>query len=693
MNSPFSQAARLGKLHTDLGTDKLVLLRFSGTDHVNDLYEYRVEALSNDPKVDFDAIVGTHASVELSTYNGDPCWFDGIVTTARWAGVAESGNRYDLVLRPWFWLAGRRRNQRIFHNMKPTDILKKVMEDYKDLGSPAFKDATKNAFPELEYTVQYRESDLDFCRRIMERFGISFHFVHGQSNHTLVMSDNAESHDEVPGGSREYLGSMGNHQSGEEHFWEWSAERNLTTGKIRLTDYDFKNPDALMDVELLGDAKHPKGKIESYDYPGDYLKQDDGRQRVAKLRVQQEQAQGPRHRALGNCMSLKAGLVFELTGVDAHGASGQRFVVLSATHSYVSDAYASGGAQSEGDSFTGSYEMMPFTTPLAPARVTRVPVVNGPQTAKVVGDGEIDCDEFGRILVRFPWDLGAAHSMRCRVSQNWASSKWGGMVIPRIGMEVVVEFLEGDPDKPLVTGCVYNGKNKPYYDLPGNKTRSVFRTDTHQGTGFNELRFEDKAGEEEIFWHAQKDWTVKVLNHATTRVDKNDISSIGRNRFHEVALSETQNIGGNMTVKVTGAKKEVFATGETGKNWEGIRELGTDLEQPVGEGGHYQLFAKMDVSVTSGQHTTVTTGENRTETVGEDMSLTVGGKRTLSITGAQSETIGEKLTVEAVDEIKFVCGGSSITLKPSGEIVIQGTNIKINGSSTIKGQAGKIDWN
>jgi type VI secretion system secreted protein VgrG len=171
-----------------------------------------------------------------------------------------------------------------------------------------------------------------------------------------------------------------------------------------------------------------------------------------------------------------------------------------------------------GDAYRGAYTFVPLSAPFAPTRRTPVPVVQGPQTAMVVGDGEIDCDEFGRILVRFHWDLEGAHSMRCRVSQAWASQGWGGIVIPRIGMEVVVEFIEGDPDKPLVTGCVYNGKNGAPFGLPASKSKSGFKTQTHQGSGFNELSFEDQAGREMLFVHAQKDLSRVILDNESTFV-------------------------------------------------------------------------------------------------------------------------------------------------------------------------------
>ncbi|WP_415635698.1 type VI secretion system Vgr family protein, partial [Paracoccus aminovorans] len=488
MNAPLRQSERLGRLTTALGPDTLALLRFDGSDHLNELFEYRVEALATRPDLDFDQLIGTHATVEIETRDG-PQPFDGIVTQARWAGVGENGHRYDLTLRPWFWLASRRRNQRIFHDKTVIQILTELLADYAQLGDPAVEFQLSQDYPSLEYTVQYRESDLDFARRQMERAGISFHFRHAMGSHTLVLTDDVLAHETI--GARPYKSYDGHHQAEGEHFWDWSPERNLTTGAIRLTDYNFKTPDAAMEADRLGDAAHAQGAIESFDYPGDYLAQDVGKI-VAGLRTSQERGADRRNRAVGDCASLRAGRRVTLSGDPVPG-TGETYLCLSASHHFVSEAYGSGGQGSDGYAFTGSYALMPDTAPMVPPRRTAVPVVHGPQTAMVVGEGEIDCDAFGRILVRFHWDLSGAHSMRCRVSQNWAGAGWGGMVIPRIGMEVVVEFLEGDPDKPLVTGNVFNGRNGVPYELPKHKTRSTFRTKTHDGKGtgrgFNELRF------------------------------------------------------------------------------------------------------------------------------------------------------------------------------------------------------------
>jgi type VI secretion system secreted protein VgrG len=225
----FKQAGRLGKLHTVLGEDVLVLLRFTGTDKLNDLFDFTIEALSDNPSIDFNKLIGTHATVELG--DGDNRKFhDGVVTQAQWMGPGENGIRYNLTLKPWLWLAGRKRNQRIFHNKNVSEILQELLAPYQS-GGARYANKCAEAYPALEYTVQYRESDLEFACRMMERFGISYHFRHAKGNHTLVLTDSIDQHNSI--GARPYHGSKDHHMAAEEHFWEWQPARNLTTGAIR----------------------------------------------------------------------------------------------------------------------------------------------------------------------------------------------------------------------------------------------------------------------------------------------------------------------------------------------------------------------------------------------------------------------------------------------------------------------------
>ncbi|MFQ6554306.1 type VI secretion system Vgr family protein [Aestuariibius insulae] len=556
MNKFFSQADRKGRLSTVLGKDALVLLRMDGTEELSGDFEWRVEALSTQAGLDLHSLLGTHATVEIEHASGTRA-FDGIVTEASAGGSTENGLRYDLTLRPWLHVAGLRRNMRIFHNKTVIQIAREVLSAYASLGDPHLEVQVTDDYPALEYTVQYGETDAEFVRRQLERHGISWSWRHDAGSHTLRLTDAEFSLPQVPGGARPYYSVDGFHQHDEEHFSLWSSAERITTGAVRLTEYNFKIPTAAQQVDHTGDATHPSGGIESYDWPGDYLEQGEGRG-VVNRRMQAERGQAPRHRATGDVVSLGAGWRVTLEGDEVLGATGRTFVCLKAEHRFRAQAYGSGSSGTDETPYEGSYVLMPDDTPYRPERRRVGPRVQGPETAVVVGEGEIDCDEHGRILCRFHWDDTGANTMRVRVSQTWASKGWGGMVIPRIGMEVIVEHLRGDPDKPIVTGCVYNGKNESPYPLPEHKTKSVFRSDSHQSKGFNELAFEDATGAENISMHAQKDQTLKVLNNRMKRVDNDQVESVGQNKSIEVGNNHQERVGGSMNLTVGGSKAPLF---------------------------------------------------------------------------------------------------------------------------------------
>ncbi len=643
----------MGRLLTALGKDVLVLQRFEGQDHLSRLSEYAADCLAVAPDIDFDALIGTHASVTLRTHDGAERNFSGIVTEARWLGPGENGHRYRLMLKPWFWLATLRRNQRIFHNKTAPQILEAIFADYSSAGAATLE--LSQDYPELEYTVQYRESDFAFACRMMERFGISWHFSHSEEAHRLVLTDAVESHATI--GPRPYRPADGHHQEEVEHFRDWRPARRLGTGAIRLTDYNFKTPNAAMEVDRPGDAAYAQGQIESFDYPGDYPDADRGRL-VAGMRMEGERGQDRRFEASGDIPALGGGVRVVLSGDPVPGL-GEEFICLSARHSYISDSYGSGARTSDDYAYSGTYLLMPSTAPLKPELKTPRAVVQGPQTATVVGEGEIDCDEYGRILVRFHWDLAGAHSMRCRVSQSWAGNGWGGMVIPRIGMEVVVEFLEGDPDKPLVTGCVYNGKNATPYPLPGHKTKSVFRSDTHQGSGFNEFTFEDEKGQENISLHAQKDQTLKVLNNRMKRVDNDQVESVGKNKSIDVGKNHQEKIGGSMNLTVGGAGGWLGIAGALGSVLaNGAKTMSMGAAE-IGDDGLSSMIGSFAPGVLAGEAATSTgvagfmaAGQNRAlagavqsgagtslgQLVGQAMP--VSGIMNLMVEKAKSETIG-----------------------------------------------------
>ncbi|CUH78203.1 type VI secretion system Vgr family protein [Tritonibacter multivorans] len=664
---------------TALGGDQLVLLRMDGSEEISGPFEWRVEALSFNDQLDLSALLGTHATVEIDHAQGLRA-FDGIVCEAQSRGAFENGFRYDLVLRPWLHVASLRRNMRIFHNKSVIEIVEEVLSTYGAMGNPHLEIVTSGAYPVLEYTVQYGESDADFIRRQLERHGISWSWKHAPGSHTLVLSDATFQLPEVPGGTRPLYGVEGFHRHEDEHFRKWSTAARITTGAVRLTEYNFKIPHATQEVDQMGEAAHPQGDVESYDWPGDYLTQDEGRHVVTR-RLEEERGQAPRHEAVGDVVSLGAGWRVTLAGDPVSGATGQGFVCLRAEHQFRAQGYGSGDAGGDETPYEGAYVLMPDSAPYRPERRTPAPRVQGPETAVVVGDGEIDCDEHGRILVRYHWDLDGAHSMRVRVSQNWASKGWGGMVIPRIGMEVIVEHLRGDPDKPIVTGCVYNGHNTPPYELPEHKTRSTFKSETHQGRGFNELRFEDEKGREEIFVHAERDRNEKIKNNHTERIDNNWVQSVGYNKAIQVRHSHDEVVGGNMSIQVGSLEYDSVVTNFMNTAPEGISEAATRLDLPsinaVGS-GIYTILAENGIFETSLGMRNLTVGVTNSSHAGAAQNISAG--RLVHISGGQSVALngGSDATLQAGQEITINCGKASIVMNGNGDVRIAGRNLHMD---------------
>ncbi|WP_415919681.1 type VI secretion system Vgr family protein [Tateyamaria sp. SN6-1] len=690
----FAQAGRQARLETVLGQDALVLLRMDGFEEMSGDFEWRIHALSDQPAIDLHAMLGTHGTVFIDHADGTRA-FDGIVCDAVHRGAFENGFRYDLVLRPWLQVADMRRNMRIFHNKTVIEIVEEVLSSYAELGTPHLDVKVLGDYPTLEYTVQYGETDANFVRRQLERHGISWSWRHEAGSHTLLLTDAPFSLPEVPGGARPFYAVQGYHRHEEEHFRLWNRAERITTGAVRLTEYNFKTPTAAQEVNQTGDATHPSGAIESYDWPGDYLNQGEGLG-VVDRRVEQERGQAPRHQAEGDVVTLGAGWRVTLGGDEVPDASGRSFLCLKATHRFRTQAYGSGNADGDEAPYSGEYVLMPDDTPYRPDRRTAGPRVQGPETAVVVGEGEIDCDEHGRILCRFHWDLDAAHTMRVRVGQNWASKGWGGMVIPRIGMEVIVEHLRGDPDKPIVTGCVYNGANQAPYPLPEHKTKSVFRSDSHQSDGFNELTFEDATGAEKIYLHAEKDHELHIENNRAKRVDRNQSESVGNNKSIEVGNNHHEIIGGNMTLMVGPNKLQSAVTGAFSKFSNKISDLTGKLGLPdflnMGEGNLIVAVAKNKAETVMVSSTEVV-GAAKSTTVGGGYQVTVGGVKNESVAVGSWEEVGQSKVVVVGHKFEVVCGKSKLVMDRDGNISLEGVNITVDAKSQLTHKGGRIDLN
>ncbi|WAP69791.1 type VI secretion system Vgr family protein [Jiella pelagia] len=546
MSGSLLQQTRIGELTTPFGTNVLVLHRLTGSEAISENFELRVDALSKQPDLDFSAAIGEHATVRLNTINDSVRFFDGILTGAEWLGAEEGAYRYQLTLRPWFELLGHRVDRLIFHEMTAPDIVSKVFSSHGGLAR--FEKRLTRSYPTLEYTVQFEESDLDFCRRLMEAHGIAYYFKHAPGEHTLVMVDGISGYDPVPGAVRNYYPLDRQYRRSEEHLSRVVAGRRFTHGKTTLNDYDFKKPSADLKSERRGDNDFAHGDLEVYRFPGHYVERGAGEEH-ARARIEATRSLDRQVTAEGDCMSLSPGHLVTLANHPTDSIN-REYLALSASHHYRAEDYISGASGDE-DSYQGVYTLLPTDIPFVPLATTPRPKAPGPQTAKVVGEGEIDCDEHGRILVRYHWDRKGDQSMRCRVAQLWAGKGFGAIFIPRVGMEVIVEFLDGDPDRPLVTGCVYNGENAPPYPLDDEKTVAGWKSNsTVGGGGYNEFVFDDTKGDELVRLHAQHDLEAKVLNDERRAVLNDRSSDISRDDTLDIGRDLTVTAGRRITLRV-----------------------------------------------------------------------------------------------------------------------------------------------
>lgn len=558
MAEELDQSQRVASFKTPLGENVLALVRFEGTEGLGELFEYHVEALSKEENIDFDKVIGQSCTLKLKAPEGKERIYDGILTEARWVGKKLDYFHYRLVLRPWLWLLGHKADCRIFLDKNVKDIIQDV---FTKAGFSDFEFRTNENYENIEYCVQYRETDLAFVCRLMEQFGIYYFFEPSDGKHLLVLADSRSSHKPIPElPNVPFYALVEKDLHLEQHLSGWTWERRFRTGKVQFNDYDYLQPKKDLKAPKDASEKYTHSKLEVYDYPGKYDDKDKG-EKFAQYRLQAEQALDYRRYPEGDAPCLYPG---GLVTVEKHPsqAENKEYLIVRASHMFGDQHFSSGGAGAADDqdqAYYGNFEFLPSDRPFRNLPLTPRPRIYGIQTAKVVTkkgeDGEeISTDEHGRIWVKFYWDREPQKTCPIRVAQPWASKEWGGQFIPRIDMEVVVEFLEGDPDRPLVTGCVFNGDNKYPYKLPDNKTQSGVKSDSSKGHGgYNEFMFEDKKGSEFIRMHAEKDHLVKVINDQT--------GSVGNNRSWTIEKgNDTMEIQlGNQTITLDLGQQTVSA--------------------------------------------------------------------------------------------------------------------------------------
>lgn len=623
-------------VRTPVGAELLTFTHLVGRDEISRCLAYTVGFVSPSPDIDPLKMLGGVVSVEGES---DPKrWFSGLVSEFRLTRIEDRLAYYEAGVRPWLWFLGNTTDCHIFQNKSVVDIVKDIFKKYS---TAEFDLRLQGSYPPREYCVQYDETDLDFVQRLLEHEGILYFFEHDEGKHTLVLTDAMSKLKPAPGYEKVpyHFEGQGSRRD-VEYITEWIPGSSVRPGAYAHTDYDFKKPGADLMAKSAQPFSHKLAAGENYRQPGAHLEVGRG-DSLAAVRREEIQAVHQRIAAVGTVRGLFSGCTFKLEGFPREDQN-QEYLVVSAEYRLFDPGYRS-HTDVDSENFKVILGVAPTALPYRPPRITPRPIMRGPQTATVVGPSgeEIFTDKYARVKVQFHWDrVGKKDensSCFVRVSQTWAGSGWGFIQIPRIGQEVIVDFIEGDPDLPIITGRVYNASQMPPYGLPGSATQSGWKSDSSLGGGgYNELMFEDKAGSELVNFQAQKDHNLLIKNDRAKLVQHDQSDRIDHDAKHSVGHNLDEDVGNNKTVKV---------------GVDQTTDIGSNDTETVGANRSLTVMANETIHVVS--NSTENIDANHTQTVGIVQTVSVGAARvdsvgaseTRSVGGPQTNTIGATRSV------------------------------------------------
>ena len=584
----YQEKGRLLSIKSPLGKDVLLLEGFSGKEQISSLFGFTLYLLSEEKSISFDAVVGKAATIQIDD-GGTKRHISGIVCQFSQGHLEGRFARYHATLVPWLWNLTQCSDCRIFQNKTVPEIIEAV---FADRGFKDYQLKLSGQYSARDYCVQYHETDFDFVSRLMQEEGICYFFEHDESKHTLVLGDAPSCHAACPGQSSAPYSPNAGPQGGES-VSSWLHEQEVRPARYALTDYNFETPSMSLGVQaptLITAGRNDK--LEVYDYPGEYRKVGDG-ERYVKLRMEEQEVPHAQVSGASDCRSLTSGHLFTLKGHYRDSYNG-KYLLTSVSHQAASNLRSGGDDASYSNTFT----CIPAKVPFRPARATPRPRMTGVQTAVVVGPNgeEIYTDKYGRVKVQFHWDrkgkMDENSSCWIRVGSSWAGKQWGAIHLPRIGQEVIVSFLEGDPDQPLIVGSVYNGDQMPPYALPANATVSTVKSNSSKGgKGFNELRLEDKKGSEKIFMHAEKDFDLRVKNDAKETILANRHLVVESDQLEQVQGDKHATVKGDLLQSISGDH--------------GLKVSGSLLESA---GQSISIKAGMEIIISAGMQITLKAG-------------------------------------------------------------------------------------
>jgi len=643
---------------------------------LSELTETTVEFMSTDLKLDLGRVVGQKITLEVQDADGGWREFVGTCVEAEALGLYQGKGLYTLQVRPWLWFLTRTSDNRIFQDLGVPDIAQKI---FNEMGFADF-DMKATGTGTRVYCVQHRETDFAFLSRLFEEEGIYYWSEARGGKDVLVIADDMGAHKPVPGAAQiAFEWREAEYRRKTDHIFEWQESERVTSGKVSLTDYDFEAPKSdLKAMKAIPRGSHGHKDYELYDYPGPHRKTALGDQ-YARIRMEAEAARHATSGGVGNVRTLGVGMTFTLKEHPTASVNAEYLVTRAEHWLQIDTDYEDEDTKGQilpgrldfGDDNPDTYRciftVQPKAVPYRTQRKTPWPRVPSLLLATVTGPGgeEIYPDKYGRIKVQFPWDREGRRdeNTTCwiRTVMPWTGKAWGFVAIPRIGQEVVIQFEDGDPDRPVCTGMLYNADTMPPYTLPANMTQSGIKTRSSKGGGadnYHELLFEDKIGEEFIRFHSEKDYFQTVENDA--------VIEIGLVKQDKGDLTQTIHRHKTETVK-TGDKTLTVETGSE------FRTIATDKVEDIG----------VNDSLTVGSDRTMDIGAKLTESVGSDMALSVSGKREVTVTGNITESSAGAIDISAATEIKLSVGGSSITIDNTG-VTIEAPMVTITGQSMTK---------
>ncbi|MFM9924876.1 type VI secretion system tip protein TssI/VgrG [Variovorax sp. H27-G14] len=739
--------ASSGAMPTLGGQSALEPIAIEGDEGLSSLYRYTVtlgtpeQAGYNERQaanVNIKQLVGQALTVHivLDGRGGgeDQRHICGLVTRVRFLRLENRRALYEAVIEPWLTLATRTSDYRIFQNKSVLDIVSEVLGDYDF----AHEVKASRAYPPREFQVQYGESDYDFIARLLHEWGLYFGFEHAQDSHKLVICDDMSAHRPYDSAAYQKIPFHGAEDTvREEHCDRFNACESLQSGRWVTDDFDFKRPKARLQQVSAMPRKTAQNAQERYGWPGDYAVESEGEQLV-RTRMEELGSQGERASGSGNLRAVVPGCLLTL---ERHPQDeSNREYLVTAAHLRLQDIGDASGQQAF--ECRVDFDVIPSSKVFrAPAPPVPRPRTTGPQTAIVTGPAgrEIWTDEYGRVKLSFHWNRYCTKdensSCWVRVSSPWAGTNFGGIQIPRIGQEVIVDFEHGDPDRPIVTGRVYNADNMPPWDLPANATQSGLLTRSSEGAtdaNANALRFEDKKGAEQLWLHAERNQDIEVENDEThwvghdrsKTIDHDETVHVKHDRTETVDHDETitvhndrtETVDGNETITIHKNRTETVDLNETLTVHKNRTET-VDLNETIGIGMNRSETVGLNETIHIGEHRSVTIGGAKMETIalakaetiglakaltiGLGYQVTVGAAMNTTVALMQTEQVGQSkrvdvgktLTFNAGDRIELVCGKSSLVMTSEGVVTINGSSFDFSASGPVQVSGKDIDLN